>query len=128
GPFSLRPQPACLRRRGRVSLEGPRALPRAARIEPRGLQSINPEAVLRTIGVQIETEAEEVIVVDRGRVGCDHPPVCRSRRRRLARGSAADGFDLRYAGRADASGSRPSLAESPVEDVIVVGDGGNTAQ
>ena len=87
------------------------------------------KAVLHAIGVHIEPETEEMIVVDRHRVLRNHVAVSRVTAVLIVgHGATGDGLDLFDAAGADGDLDRAVLAEHPIENVVVVADCGDQTQ
>ena len=86
-------------------------------------QPVDRQRVARPVDVEVESEREEVIVIDRDGIGQDQSAVSGiGRRGRRIDRRALDGFDLHDAGRADAALQRSGRREDPVHDIVVVAE------
>ena len=88
-----------------------------------GLQLIAHETVLGPVDIEVETEVEEMIVVDCYRVLAHESSIsgvdfCTF----VVGGSARYAFDLLDSACADSHTDRPILLKRPIERVVVVAD------
>ena len=116
-------------RLGGARRDDPEAFPRVAFRQPRGLDPVHEQAVLGSVHVQVEPVGEEVIMV-RGHDVLGHEPAVGAvfPVLVLCGRPAGHSFHLRDAGGADHSADGPVGLKDPVEDVVVIAEGGDPTQ